>query len=418
MIHGNYHIFRDPIHGFIRVYDIEKEIIDSPPFQRLRYIRQLGLCNLVYHGADHTRFAHSLGVMEFATRILETLFAKHRDDFASKPYEWDESKFQAILRRVRLAALLHDIGHAPFSHASEGLFPEGQDHETYAVKLASAEPICGIINKYADQTHVTLEQVFELLSKKPLGENAFLKQIIAGELDADRMDYLLRDSLYTGAQYGKFDYDRLIETLCLIERDDGSFDIGIEERGKHAAEMLILARYFMFTQVYFHPVRRAYDMHLHQLIAEMLKGERFPEDTDDYLEWDDVKVLGYAKEEQDTSEVAGIIFKRKHYECIGETKENSQGKDVTDFLERFEKLEVRYGRECVFRDLSDKAPYSYREKTELQLRKRGNGSAVPFRDESDLVNSLGRIHQYRVYADPNIAEEARHLYDELSKKAD
>ena len=408
MIRGNYHIFRDPIHGFIRVYDIEKEIIDSLPFQRLRYIKQLGLSNLIYHGADHTRFAHSLGVMEFATRILEILFVKHKAEFANR-YGWDNSKFDAVLERVRLAALLHDIGHAPFSHASEGLFPEGQDHETYGLKIISTEPIYGIINKYAEQTGVTLEDVLSLLGKKSLGENAFLKQLIAGELDADRMDYLLRDSLYTGVQYGKFDYDRLIETLCLIERDDGGFDIGIEEGGKHAAEMLILARYFMFTQVYFHELRRAYDMHLHQLIGKMLKGKKFPEDPADYLKWDDVKVLAYAKEKQDMSEVAKRIFKRKHYECIGSTGEHPEPDEVHKFDNCFLELVEKYGKERIFQDLSDKSPYSYKD-TELLLKKRNTGEVVSFREESKLVDNLSKIYQLRIYVDPDIAKAAEELY--------
>lgn len=415
MIHGNYHIFRDPIHGFIKVYAVEKEIIDSAPFQRLRYIKQLGLSNLVYHGADHTRFAHSLGMMEFATRIFETLFTKDGDSFKDR-YGWDDSNFQAVLQRVRLAGLLHDIGHAPFSHASEGLFPEGQDHETYGLKIISTEPIYGIINKYAEQTGVTLEEVSDLLGKKQLRENAFLKQIIAGELDADRMDYLLRDSLYTGVKYGKFDYDRLIETLCLVERGDGGFDIGIEERGKHAAEMLILARYFMFTQVYFHPVRRVYDIHLHQLIAEMLEGKRFPEYPADYLKWDDIKVLAYARGKQDESEAARRILNRKHYECIGSTREHPEPDEVHKFDNCFRELVQKYGKECILQDLSDKAPYSYKEQTELLLKKRDMGNIVPFRSESKLVDSLEKIYQLRVYAEPGIAKEARKLYAGFEKE--
>jgi len=413
VIQGNYHIFRDPIHGFIRVHDIEREIIDSLPFQRLRYIKQLGLSNLIYHGADHTRFAHSLGVMEFATRILETLFMKHKVDF-TKRYGWNNERFAEVLERVRLAALLHDIGHAPFSHASEGLFSDRQDHEAYGRKIISTEPICEIINRYSQKVDVTLESILDLLSKKPLGENAFLKQIIAGELDADRMDYLLRDSLYTGAQYGKFDYDRLIETLCLIERDDGGFDIGIEERGKHAAEMLILARYFMFTQVYFHELRRAYDMHLHQLIDEMLEGKRFPEDPADYLKWDDIKVLAYAKERQDKSEAAMRILSRKPYECIGSTREHPEPDEVHKFDDCFRELVGKYGKEYIFQDLSDKAPYAYKN-TELLLKKRDTGKPLPFRVESKLVGNLKKIFQLRIYAEPSIAEEAEELYKKSFK---
>ena len=371
-----YHIFRDPIHGFIRVYECEKCIIDSLPFQRLRQIRQLGLCNLVYHGAEHTRFGHSLGVMEFATRIFDTLRMRHGRELAER-FGWGEDDFERNRQKLRLEALLHDIGHAPFSHATEGLFPKAEDHETYTLKIVKSEPICQIISRFSGETGIALDDILELLGKSPLeASDNFLKAILAGEVGADRMDYLLRDSLYTGVQYGKFDSDRLIETLCLVERPDGNPDIGIEERGKHASEGLILARYFMFTQVYFHVLRRIYDIHLSRLIKEMFQQESitwYPDNADDYLAWDDIRVLTYARHEfhKGTSRDAEAIVARKHYECVRETREHTEREpeEVYKFEAFVNKLRARYGDERIVEDISDKAPYGFKE-SELQLRKR------------------------------------------------
>ena len=110
---NSYHIFRDPIHGFIKVYDAEREIINSPPFQRLRYIHQLGLTHYVYHSAEHTRFGHSLGVMNFSTKVFESLINRYADLFREK-FKWNDDDYRITLNRLRLAALLHDIGHSPF----------------------------------------------------------------------------------------------------------------------------------------------------------------------------------------------------------------------------------------------------------------------------------------------------------------
>ncbi|MCK4427220.1 MAG: HD domain-containing protein, partial [candidate division Zixibacteria bacterium] len=175
----SYRGFRDPIHGFIKVYDAERDIINTPAFQRLRRIKQLGLTCLVYHGADHTRFAHSLGVMELATRVFETTLLK--DQNGDKVLKWKNKK--EINRNkvlVRLVALLHDIGHAPFSHASEELFPKGLNHEIYSAKIVTEDiELESIINGLKDRFNVdiTTEDVKNFLLKREFGE-PFLQQII------------------------------------------------------------------------------------------------------------------------------------------------------------------------------------------------------------------------------------------------
>ena len=123
----DYYIIRDPVHGFIKINDIERDIINSPPFQRLRYIRQLALTYLVYPGAEHSRFSHSLGVMEFATKVYDTLIAKHQADI-----DWNQDRIDRNRQILRLAALLHDLGYAAFFHASHDLFEEGVYHDSYS----------------------------------------------------------------------------------------------------------------------------------------------------------------------------------------------------------------------------------------------------------------------------------------------
>ena len=142
---------RDPIHGFIIYNGLEKEIINSKPFQRLRHIKQLAFTDYVYPGATHTRFAHSLGVMEFATKIFDILVRK-QGDVLKKGFGWNDGDIQRNRQLLRLSALLHDVGHAPFSHASESLFSNGQKHEDYSVKIIRETQIGNIIDQYSKKT--------------------------------------------------------------------------------------------------------------------------------------------------------------------------------------------------------------------------------------------------------------------------
>jgi uncharacterized protein len=345
------HEIRDPIHVFIRLESLEREVLNSRPVQRLRHIHQLALTHLVYPGATHKRFEHSLGVMELAGRVYDVVtnptnvqrFPSVRDivpdhDSMDHPY-WR--------RVVRMAALCHDIGHLPFSHAAEDeLLPTGWDHEKLTIQLILADELR---NKWK-ALMIAPEHVAKLAvgpkkyTAEPFSDwETILSEIITGNaFGVDRMDYLLRDSLHCGVAYGKFDHFRLIDTIRILprameggERDGGTENevgsadsgvafvptLGIEEGGLHSAEALLLARYFMYTQLYFHPVRRIYDIHLKSFLKEWLPNGFFSTDFDDHLNLTDNEVMSAVlKAARDDTlpghDPARRIVQREHFRTL------------------------------------------------------------------------------------------------------
>jgi HD superfamily phosphohydrolase len=218
-------IIKDPVHGYVELEDFALALLDSPPLQRLRYIRQLGFSYLVYPGANHTRFEHSLGTMYLA-------------DIACRKFGLSEQERQL----VAAAALLHDIGHGPFSHASEPLLAEFL-HRTHD---RIDELVQGTTGEILRQHGLDPEELCSLVNgRHPLSG------IIHGDLDVDRMDYLLRDAYYTGAPYGTVDAQRLIRNM--VRTEEG---IVLDENGINAAESLLIARTLMRPAVYFHHVSR------------------------------------------------------------------------------------------------------------------------------------------------------------------
>jgi HD superfamily phosphohydrolase len=235
---------RDPIHGFIKRMDREQEIIDCPVFQRLRKIKQLALASLVYPGATHSRFEHSIGAMHVAGRMAEAL-----------GLDGEETSL------VRLAALLQDIGHGPFSHVSEPVL------ERYSLRpRTSSEDARQIHELITTDIILKEENLGKLLSGRDKDKiigiidgtwgDSILHSIVSGPLDADKQDYLLRDSYYCGVRYGLYDLDRMSDTLCVIS-DPETKDryLAITEDGSHTLEQFVLAKYYMTTQVYRHKIR-------------------------------------------------------------------------------------------------------------------------------------------------------------------
>lgn len=384
---------RDPIHGFIRADGLEKELIDSRPLQRLRSIRQLGFANLVFPGAEHSRFSHVLGAMELAGRVYDAL-AMRSDGLL------DPDRRSRDRRLVRVAALLHDIGHAPFSHSAEGMFADGIDHEEMTRRLLGIAEMRALFGRAGDG--LTPEAVIDLLAGPSDPTGRLLAQIISGELDVDKMDYLLRDSLYCGVRYGSFDLERLLDTMLPLEDPDtGEVGLGIGEGGVHALEALVMARYYMFTQVYFDVTGKVLELHFSQWLCE----QRFhwPSDPEEFLLHDDTSTL--ARMRASPSRHARAVVAREHFPLAFETGEHLSASEKERFESLLPLLEERFGAEQLLVSNSAKDPHRMGESGVLV--RRFNGALEPMERASHFIAHLARIERYRVYTPPELAAEAR-----------
>ena len=286
-----FHEIRDPIHVFVRLDSDERAVLDSLPFQRLRHIHQLALTYLVYPGTTHKRFEHSLGVMELAGRIFDVVTDPSNTDDRIKELLPDLAKPErrAYWRRVvRMAALCHDMGHLPFSHAAEELLPTAVNHEQITAAIIQSKELKRIWKTMTPPLRTSDVVKLALGPKEAKGQTfslleGLLSEIIVGDaFGADRMDYLLRDSYHAGVAYGRFDHYRLVDTLRILppppsgERGQSEeLQLGVEHGGIHSAEAMNLARYFMYSQLYFHPVRRIYNIHLMDFLKDWIKGGKF-----------------------------------------------------------------------------------------------------------------------------------------------
>lgn len=404
---SKYHIFRDPIHGYIKVYDTERDLINTPAFQRLRRIKQLGPTNLIYHGADHTRFSHSLGVMELATRVFDIVVAKDQEE---NLLQWKDDVAERKRILLRLVALLHDIGHAPLSHTGEKeLFPENLTHKDFSRRVVEEnEEIRDIIdNDLKDKFDITPENIGNFITKEE--PYPILQQIIDGPLDVDRMDYLWRDSYYTGVHYGRFDLDRLTNTLVIVfDKVDESPSLGVEEGGVYTVEALTFARYYMFLQVYFHAVRRAYDLHYTQFIKTILadSNDKYPPNLDEYLKLDDNTIGQKIQEEVysggENKELAEILLHRRHHECIRETSDYTNDIEKKIFERNVGKIKDKFGDRFLTDNAQD-APNKFRkEQFYAKLRSpKSNQLKDKYKEInkiSEIIKSLEAINKYRLYA--------------------
>jgi hypothetical protein len=251
---------RDPVWQNIRLEPAAARIVDTPEFQRLRRVKQLGFAHLVYPGAVHTRFLHALGVYHLTTRAIESLRDNGDLDRLS------ESEREAI-PSVRLAALLHDVGHYAFSHAMEELGSEALPghHEEVADRFLGADPIRSVLSGIGSGSLEFIADLIRGQSDHPL------QGLVAGSLDLDKIDYLRRDSLFCGVPYGAVDVERLLDSLAVV-RESGSahLEIGVTEKGVSALESLLFAKYEMFRNVYWHHGVRAATGTFRRLIERAL----------------------------------------------------------------------------------------------------------------------------------------------------
>jgi hypothetical protein len=250
-------LIRDPLWDTIRLDEYAVRIVDSPSFQRLRYIRQLGLAHLVYPGATHTRFDHALGVYHLTQQALRLM----RDQSAFR--EIDEH----AVRVIPYAGLLHDIGHYPFSHALEELEQDRipGDHEALVGHFLSDVAVRAALANVATDGIAAVEGLVRGRSTNPL------QGLVSGSLDLDKIDYLKRDARFCGVPYGEVDVDRLLHSLTIV-RDpvSGNLEVGVHEKGVAALESLLFAKYQMFRNVYWQHAVRAATVMYKRIVSDAL----------------------------------------------------------------------------------------------------------------------------------------------------
>lgn len=276
--------FRDPLYGYIDVTKNELQILDHPLMQRLRNINQLALTKYVYPTAEHSRFSHSLGVLACVTKMFDNLFSNEKKKKAEDVTGWDHTTTLLNLKTLRFAALLHDIGHLPFSHATEAAFlrvtpeystsqnSEHLKHENVSQYLIQK---CAFIHEQIEKDNILSSRVASLLSGEVTPQDYLLKRFISGDLDADRADYLRRDSYACGVQYGEFDFERYVRAFSVEQISPYSAGLAIKEADVPVIEAFLLARYHYYRQIPYHRTRRGYDILLEQYLSASKRCEEY-----------------------------------------------------------------------------------------------------------------------------------------------
>lgn len=330
---------RDPVWGYIGITETEKSIIDTFPVQRLRGIKQLSVTNIAYPGGDHSRFLHALGTMHLSGRIAENLDLSEDD--------W---------QLVRLAGLLHDIGHGPFSHSSEEILTKhlGVNHEDLGERVLKESSLADEVSSQG----FSPDELAELIFGEP-GSEKYLKQIIASQFDADKMDFLVRDSYFTGVEYGQIDVHRLIQAMRIIRGD-----IAIDKKALAALETFMIARYEMFLNVYYHHSVRAAEIMLREAMdhAREILGLTTFQDIEEFLQLDDAHIVsGLGNLEPSRYEGE----KRKEAEIAEEEFEKLKRREL---IKPCYEREVHISDEYVAKLLSDD---SVRRQKELEIADKG-----------------------------------------------
>jgi HD superfamily phosphohydrolase len=425
-------IYRDPVHNIIPLRDDSAEgqlmirLIDTPEFQRLRRIKQLGLGMYTYQGAEHSRFTHSLGALHLMTRILDRLSERSEIDLADRA-------------AARAAALLHDVGHGPFSHAMENVL--GVHHERLTVlAVTSAETGLGqALRSYSAELPERVAAIIEG-SFKP----AALAQLVSSQLDVDRMDYLLRDSLMTGAKYGLYDLEWIINALQIDEPGDRIY---VAARGIFAVEEYLQARYYMFRQVYFHRTLRSAEAVLRSALRRALElvengepvwsapGTAFEKilhrqtlSITEHLEMDDSDVIFHMKQwqasdDQVLRDLSQRFVGRRLFKAIDLDMPEAERQE---FLDAARAVVVAGGFMPEYYFIEDRASdvpyYGYYTPEGVEPRTRiyvEDGYARPqlreISEVSQAVRGLGRGYElHRVCFPPEVKEEVYRLYHKAS----
>jgi len=407
---------RDPIHGAIEITPEERALVDSPQYQRLRNVKQLGFADLAFPGATHTRYAHGLGAMAMATKVFDAIAPELDLDLD------DRARFRQTLR---LAVLFHDLGHAPLSHATEAIMPQvaalrvpdwarepgnrRAGHEDYTLKLVLDSGLAAAIRASFAARGIEPEHIAGLICGRPppgaypygsRGRDLLpvLRQVVSGELDADRMDYLQRDSFFTGVNYGKFDADWIVQNLAAVQREHRVY-LGLQHRAVFAFEDFLLSRYHMFLSVYFHSTSVGYEVLLQRWCES---GEyALPADADEYLLHDDVALVSALR--ASANPWARRIVRRQGYRVL---MENAPGEGPQPLRAMQEQLEAA-GVDA-FVTVSRGVLSHYGKEATLWVKSpRGE---VPIGEYTPLYERYAEaLTLARLYVEPERWDEARRL---------
>lgn len=433
---------RDPIHGTIQLSKDEIALVDHRAFQRLRMIKQLGFADLAFPGATHTRYAHGLGTMHIASRMFDVL---------SKDYALGASDRTRLEKTVRLAAIFHDLGHAPLSHTTEGFMPPAAElglgdwffgprdrlanHEDYTLKIVTDSPLTALLERHASSYGVEPDDIALLVAGRAPSKSMrsrfvvggvdwfpALRQCVSSELDADRMDYLLRDSYFAGVPYGRYDHEWLLENLLPVELD-GAVSLGLNARASFGFEDYLLSRYHMFMSVYFHHVAIGYEVMLEKY--REANELALPSDIEAYLGFDDVVLHGLLR--QSKNEWARRIVERRAYRMVVEAREvvGEAGPHAAPPLPAAEGVIAAFdeagigaivhqvkGRLSKYFSPSGSQPPSPAKDHELYIVDEGR----PFLVEAYTPlyrRYSGAVHLTRVYVDPEATDRARAILQGL-----
>ena len=347
---------RDSLHGNLQLNDFEVKLVDTPQIQRLRRIKQLGFTYLVYPGANHTRFEHSIGTMSLASRLADNLKLD------------DENK-----QILRICGILHDAGHGPFSHVSEGVLDTS--HEKLTSKLIKESQLSDIISEKFDTQRITET----IAGKGPIGS------AISGELDVDRMDYLLRDSYYTGVAYGVIDVERLIYNMELGK------NIVLRQKGVQAAESMLLARYFMYPSVYQHHTTRIINSMFRKCLKNLFETGKI--DARNIYQYDDLDIIttaraqtGYIKDminKLDNRELFKTVFSLKLTELEDPDAVFRLGNQKIKKIEKELSEDMDIPEGYVLVDVPE-----YPSFDEMKTQVDVNGSFINLSDLSTIVHAL------------------------------
>jgi HD superfamily phosphohydrolase len=345
---------RDPIHGTIPLSTGETAVVDSAEFQRLRAIKQLGFADVSFPGATHTRFLHSLGVCHLAGDVFDHLF---------KVFPFSNISVRQRFRQVfRLGALLHDVGHGPLSHTTEEVMPPLTDlkvdvyktrkpgvvtahsratHEDYTIKYLMDSPLTAVLEKnFSDISplHIaclidkTLPCPDDFFLDKGLDFRPILSQLVSGELDCDRMDYLERDSYFTGTSYGKFDRDWMISNLTPYQLN-GKFYLGLNRRALYTFDDFLISRHHMHLMVYFHHKSIVFEEMLNRYLAAPDCDFQLPSSIIEYTKYNDFRLFEHLA--ASPNQWAQRIALKKPYKMLAEfhtTSENTRPQELHELL--------------------------------------------------------------------------------------